>query len=410
MRRFAALSFSILALAFFLYGQKNSCIECHQGLEKELREPVKAVESDVHVQFGLGCQDCHGGNASQADIELAKDKTYKGVPKRDKIPEFCGSCHADSQYIRKYNPRLRVDQLSLYWTSQHGQSLKKGDPKVAVCTDCHSHHGIRPASHPKSMAFPWNIPQTCGRCHADPEYMKPYKVPTNQLAEYKQSVHARALFEKKDLSAPVCNDCHGNHGANPPEVAAVAFVCRQCHPANGELFSKSPHKKAFDAMGFTECEACHGNHKILEPTDVLLGVGKDAICIQCHDAGSKGYQVASQMSRTLSGFLAGFQEAQALLSRAEQQGVEVTDPKFRLQDANTLLIQIRSLSHDLSLGEFEEKISDGEKVVSEVRKAGIAALKEAKFRRTSLVIVTLILFLLAVALFAKIKGMRKRQP
>ncbi len=99
------------------------------------------------------------------------------------------------------------------------------------------------------MVFPWNIPQTCGRCHADPEYMKPYKIPTNQLAEYKQSVHARALFEKKDLSAPVCNDCHGNHGANPPEVAAVAFVCRQCHPANGELFSKSPHKKAFDALG-----------------------------------------------------------------------------------------------------------------------------------------------------------------
>jgi len=411
MKRYLLSCLIILGLFLFphsLFGQKNSCIECHQQLEGELQAPVEAFKLDIHQQFGISCKDCHGGNPAEDDIDLAKDKSFRGVPSRVQIPDFCASCHSNSQYMRAYNPSLRIDQLALYWTSQHGHLLKRGDTKAAICTDCHGVHGIQASKQPKSLTFPWNIPQMCGSCHSNADYMKGYKIPTKQLEEYKQSVHARALFEKKDLSAPTCNDCHGNHGAIPPEVTSIAYVCRQCHLSTAELFSRSPHSQAFDEMGISECEACHSNHKILPPTDNMLGTGEESVCIQCHEADSKPYQIASQMKQALDEFVSKFEDAQSLLERAEGRGVEVSESKFRLQEANTALILIRNLTHSLSMEEIEEKISEGEKIVSEVKTSGEAALSEAIFRRKGLVIATIFLILLAIALFLKIRQMSKK--
>ncbi len=406
-------SLVVLLISFLhlsLDAQEDYCIECHKELEGELLAPVETFEMDIHQQFGLSCADCHGGDPTEEDIDLAKDKTFKGIPQRSRIPEFCASCHSDSSYMRRFNPSIRVDQLNMYWTSEHGQLLKKGDTKVALCTDCHAAHGIQAATYPKSWTFPWNIPQTCGRCHSDKDYMKEYKIPTKQWDDYKESVHAHALFEKKDLSAPVCNDCHGNHGAIPPEVTSIAFVCRQCHPSAGELFSQSPHKKAFDEMELSECEACHGNHKILPPSDEMLGTGENAVCIQCHESDSEPYQIALRIKEKLDAFIKKINIAESLLELADRQGVEVSEPKFMLTEANSTLIFVRNLTHSFSIAEIEEKIVDGEKVVAEVTRAGEAALREAKFRKKGLIIATCFIFLLSIALFLKIKQITKRAP
>jgi len=403
----------ILAALFFplsLTAQQNSCIECHRDLEDKLMAPVEAFKLDVHQKFGLNCSDCHGGNPAKEDIDSAKDKTFKGAPKRNQIPEFCASCHSNSAYMKNFNPGLRVDQLSLYWTSHHGQLLRQGDIKTAVCTDCHEAHGILASNHPKSLTFPWNIPQTCGRCHADKEYMKSYKIPTDQLENYKQSVHAGSLFEKKDLSAPVCNDCHGNHGASPPEVSSIAFVCRQCHSSTAEFFSRSPHKKAFDEMGISECEACHGNHKVLAPSDNMLGTQEGAVCVQCHEAGSEPYQLASRIKARLDEFVSKIGDVDNSLDRADRQGVDVSDPRFKLREARTSLILVRNLTHTLDLFEIEKKIEDGKRVVSEVKAEAEAALKEARFRKRGLIITTLFILLLAIAIFLKIKQIEKKSP
>jgi len=399
----------LLAFPLSVHGQKNSCLECHRELDEEsLRAPVEGFAADIHRQFGLSCQDCHGGNPLQDDVGLAKDKSFKGTPQRAKIPEFCGSCHADSEYMKRFNPNIRVDQLQLYWTSKHGELLRKGDAHVAVCTDCHGFHGIQAANFPKSSTFAWNIPQTCGRCHSNADEMKVYGIPTNQVDDYKQSVHAHALYEQKDLSAPVCNDCHGNHGASPPEVTSIAFVCRKCHPSAGDLFSQSPHKAAFDGLGISECEACHGNHKILPPTDEMLASGRSDVCGQCHDAGTLPYDTGLKMKQQFVGYVASLQSANDLLDRAEKRGVEVSGPKFKLQEASTTLILVRNLTHELSLSEIEEKIDEGKKVIGEVKASGEAALKEAKFRKTGLVVATVFIFLLALALYLKIRELQSK--
>lgn len=398
----------LLLFPLFLMGQTNSCIECHKEMGDELAVPAELFKQDIHQKFGLSCSDCHGGNAAEEDIELAKDKTFKGSPQRNQIPEFCASCHSDSSYMRRINPSLRVDQLDIFWTSEHGQLLKKGDIKAAVCTDCHGTHGILAANHPKSWTFPWNIPETCSRCHSDKNYMKDYKIPINQMGEYKQSVHAHALFEKKDLSAPVCNDCHGNHGAAPPEVTSISFVCRQCHPSTGELFTQSPHKEAFDELEISECEACHGSHRILPPSDEMLGTGEKAVCTQCHELDSKPYQIATRIKEKLDEFKEKIDTAASLLNQADRQGVEVSESQLRLTEANTILIMVRNLTHSFSLERIEEKIEEGEKVISEVSGAGKAALREVKFRKTGLIISTSFLFLFVVALFLKIRQITKK--
>jgi predicted CXXCH cytochrome family protein len=402
-----AVFVGLLCFPLLSYAQKNGCVECHTGLEAKLKAPVESFKQDIHQQFGLSCKDCHGGDPAQDDADKAKDKSFKGAPKRSQIPEFCAKCHSDAAYMRSFNPGLRVDQLNQYWTSKHGQLLKTGDGKAAVCTDCHGVHGIQSAKYPKSLTFPWNIPQTCGRCHADASYMTGYKIPTNQLAEYKESVHARALFEKKDLSAPTCNDCHGNHGAFPPEVKSIASVCRQCHPSTGDLFSRSPHKKAFDEVGVSECEACHGNHKIERPTSDMLGTGEKSVCVQCHEAGSLGYKAADELKNLFDGFQARFQKNADILALAEKKGVEVSEPKFRLQDLNTTLVSAKNLVHGLVLEEIRKKIAEGDQTLIDIDREGIKALGEAKFRRRGLIIATAFLALFGIALFLKIRQMQK---
>ena len=142
--------------------------------------------------------------------------------------------------MKKFNPALRVDQEKEYATSVHGQLLKTGNTKVATCISCHGVHGIRAVNDALSSVYPLNVAETCAKCHGDAAHMAEFKIPTDQYANYKRSVHAKALYERQDLAAPTCNDCHGNHGAAPPGIASVANVCGQCHARQGELFQASP--------------------------------------------------------------------------------------------------------------------------------------------------------------------------
>ncbi len=407
IRAIRFLTVAALFAPLLAFGQKNSCIECHNQLDDELKVPAASFAADVHAEYGLSCKDCHGGNPDKDDVDLAKDKSFKGSPKRSQIPQFCGGCHSDAAAMRAYNPALRTDQLSQYGTSRHGQLLKSGDTKAAVCTDCHGVHGIQSARFPKSPTFPWNIPQTCGRCHADKAFMEGYRIPTDQLDDYKASVHAKALYDKKDLSAPVCNDCHGNHGAYPPSVTSVASVCRQCHPSTGELFTKSPHKKAFDELGASECEACHGNHKILTPSTAMIGTDDRAVCVQCHEKGSRGFEAAAELRRTLDRFESGFQAAEGLLARAKQKGVEVSDAEFKLLDVTTVLVTAKNLTHGLDTAEIAKTVAEGEAALAGVRTAGEKALDEARFRRRGLAVTTVLLAVFAAALALKIRRMAR---
>jgi cytochrome c7-like protein len=331
---------AVLLLAATLNTTPTSCQQCHE-------DKAKVFPADVHSTVGLSCQDCHGGNP---DPKLATDMTaamdpnfkpnpYRGAPKHGAIPEFCGRCHSSADFMKRFNPSIRIDQVTEYWTSKHGQLLKTGDPNVATCIDCHSVHDMKRKSQPDSPVYPTHVAETCSRCHSDAKRMTPYHIPTDQYARWKVSVHANAMFNKGDISAPTCNDCHGNHGATPPGVDRLVFVCGNCHLREAELFRKSAKVQGWEqhntflATGakcgdchddqraklqvpkFNECVTCHENHSIVRPSVAMLGPLPDTPCAFCHEGvGPLASVVAEPRS-----VLAHYQTQRAtLLAQADQ--------------------------------------------------------------------------------------------
>ena len=406
-----SLRLSILALAVFtLVGvaaaqQKNSCVECHSQKDGALGAPVQAVKGDVHGSRGFSCVDCHRGDSTRDDKSAAMDpkKGFVGKPNPREIPALCGRCHSNADQMKTFAPSLRVDQEREYSTSVHGKRLLTGDLKVATCISCHGNHGIRAISDPQSAVYPLNVAETCSKCHSNADYMQGYGIPHDQYEKYKTGVHAKALYEKQDLSAPTCNDCHGNHGAAPPGLASVANVCGQCHVRQSTLFASSPHKATFDAMQVGECIACHSNHAIMPTSDEMLGVGEKSVCVSCHGQGDDGVFVTGRMRDAIDKLAASIGSSGEILGRAERAGMEVSRPKFDLNEAKDDLTHARVLVHAFSKDELDKVIAPGLEIAGKSHSAGEAALAELSFRRKGLAASLFLILFLATLIYLKVR-------
>jgi Cytochrome c3 len=365
---------------------KNTCLDCHAALPDPLHVDPDAFAQGIHAQKGLTCTSCHGGDATSDDPARAMSRAagFRGAPARTRIPELCGSCHSNAAYMRGFNPSLRTDQLSQYRTSIHGKRLAQGDTKVAVCIDCHGLHGIRAVNDPRAPVYPLNVAKTCARCHADAAYMKSYHIPTNQYANYTASVHYHDLTVGGDLSAPTCTTCHGNHGAAPPGVASVAFVCGTCHVFQEQLFDAGPHKEAFASASEPACLVCHSNHRIVHPTDALIGVGKQAVCVRCHFEGDPGYRAADKIHADLAKLSAAIERSDSILAKAQDSGMEVGEAVLEEGQARDALTKARVTLHSVDPAKVGADVQAGLKVARKTYQAGVAALAERDYRRKGL--------------------------
>ena len=408
-RRFS-LALSAVVAAWLIVGpaaaQDDNCVICHREIE-EADGPAHKISRDVHIQKGLGCVGCHGGDASLDDMDKVREvKGYVGAPDHLAVPEFCARCHSDAAYMRNHNPSLPTDQLDKYKTSVHGQRLfGKRDAKVANCISCHGVHEIGTGKLPHSSTHPANLPYTCGKCHASEEYMAEYGIPTDQLADFERSVHGQALLKNNDLGAPSCNDCHSNHGAAPPGLASLDAVCGNCHALEAQLFVKSPHKEAFEENDFPMCETCHSNHLVLKPADYLVGTSDSALCVDCHaaDDGTRGFLVADSTAVVIGQLVAGHDAAQHLLDEAITKGMMTTDEEFLQKEVHQVLIQTRTMVHSFALEELVPKALEGFAKADTVRAKSAGLIDDYFFRRKGLVLATLFITILAVALYLKIR-------
>jgi hypothetical protein len=387
----------------------DNCRTCHAQLDDRLGEPAKQFADDIHGTRGITCASCHGGDPREEDMEksMSRAKGFRGVPKRSEIPQLCAKCHSDGAFMRAYNPSLRTDQLAQYRTSVHGKRLATGDTRVAVCSDCHGIHKIRPASSPISSVYPQQIPNTCGRCHADAGHMKAYKIRTDQLLNYQASVHFEKL-QGGDLSAPTCVTCHGNHGATPPGISSVERVCGTCHVFQEQLFDQSPHKAAWAAAKIPSCLTCHGNHAIKHTSDAMIGTGKDSFCMTCHVAGDPGGKTAGQISAALTGLDTSLAEADAMLDSAEQKGMEVSEARVTLSTAHEKLIKARVDLHTMNSARVEETTKAGEKLAQQVKQDGVQALAEYAFRRKGLALSLVAIAFVVIGLWLLIRNLEGR--
>jgi predicted CXXCH cytochrome family protein len=183
-------------------------------------------------------------------------------------------------------------------------------------------------------------------------------MPVTQYAGWRQSVHAQALLTKGDLSAPTCNDCHGNHGATPPGLESIAAVCGQCHGREAELFRASPkhagfetHKELLAGAGaqgcaachdappgilhagaerLSECVSCHGNHAVMRPTVALLAPLPATPCAFCHEGSEPLAEGVTEPASTRANYE---RTRDGLLEAARRDKVEGDELFDRLVDA-----------------------------------------------------------------------------
>jgi hypothetical protein len=343
------------------------------------------------------------------------------------------------------------------------------------CTACHGGDStaddagaaMDPAKGFRGSPERRSIPRLCGRCHADAAFVKRYapSLPTDQLAQYETSVHAKELARGNqraavctschgahgilsprdprspvyptrvvgtcakchagpgasnpvaayrrsvhaaalaggDLSAPTCPRCHGSHGATPPGVESVANVCGQCHPQNMELYRASPHEPAFAAMDLGACEACHGNHDIARPTDAFVGLGQGAVCAKCHAADDPGGEAAARIHAALAGAARLLEEAQRRTEAARSRGALMVDAQVAIEDGRQQLIHARTLVHAADLQKVEPKTQAAATASRKALDDARRAFAEIRYRRAGLLVALALIVVAIVALVMKVR-------
>jgi hypothetical protein len=384
---------------------KNVCVDCHSKLSGNLRVVVDQSAASVHGHKGMSCTTCHGGNAEDAALAKAPGSGFRGHISRAQVIELCGSCHADGDRMKTFNPSLRTDQLSLYHTSVHGVKRAQGDERVAVCTDCHGVHDILSASDPRSPVHPTNVATTCKRCHSDSDLMKSYRLGAAQFADYSASVHHEAMVVRGDLSAPTCSTCHGSHGAVPPGAGSVANVCSTCHVLQAQFFNESAHKEAFPEG----CATCHGSHKITHPDDNFVGLAKGAACGECHTADDDPGRAAQAIHDHLTRLEAQISDTRALMDRAANAGMDVADAELQLAQAKEALTKARVRVHTASLPRVDAELNMGTTVASKARNTAEEALRERTRRRKELIIPLSAFLAVVISLGAYIRELERKQ-
>lgn len=381
-----------------LPAQGSQCAKCHQA-EAEL------ARDRAHQRAGIGCVACHGGDPDATDKVAAKaEGTGYRLLGRETWTELCGSCHAD---VRRMNPfGIRTDQLARYRTSRHGEAFfENKDEHVATCVDCHGSHGILGSRSSESSVHPTQIPETCGKCHSDPDLVDEYGLDGDEQEAYLESVHAKLLLEDGDLSAPQCATCHGNHGAVPPGFDVVASVCGKCHVRQQELFAASPHARVMEAGEFNACADCHGHHRVLPAGEHIL----ERTCALCHAEGDRGMAVRDAVLAALRSTAAQFEQTQEELGHALSRGFADDEDQVLLEEARTALVEMQAIQHGLDPEAIEGKARDVMVTLDRLRERVVSAEELERLKRFALLPVVAFLALMSFGFFVRFRRIHRPQ-
>lgn len=218
------------------------CASCHIDLWENYRKQdfttelqrmgvviqnIETFKTSYHAKpakVGLkaSCDDCHHSH----DFNVPPVGTLKRTDWHLTIPRACAECHDDS--------------FEEYRNSTHGKEvLQKLNPKAAVCTDCHTSHGItRTSRDPFQLA----VTKKCGSCHQE------------NFKTYRDTYHGQINTLGYSHTAK-CYNCHGSH-----EILGVDNPDSTIHLDNR----------------LETCEECHNGKKITQATEAFLSFGPHA--------------------------------------------------------------------------------------------------------------------------------------
>ena len=170
----------LLLPASLAQAQSSSCAGCHFA-NPTAPEPyhLSAWERSAHGRNNVGCETCHGGDASTYESFLAhRGILHSSNPASpvhaNNLPVTCGRCHA-GPFVRFQN-------------SQHFALLKHGDTRGPTCTTCHDSVGSQVPS-------PRILEANCQRCHG----------PKGVAPRVERAAAARTLLEEVSDSREMLN-------------------------------------------------------------------------------------------------------------------------------------------------------------------------------------------------------------
>ena len=174
----------------------------------------------------------------------------------------------------------------------------------------------------KVRVKPQGVPEYCGKCHSDTNVMSQFNQPNvDQLAQYKTSVHGKALAAGRRRVAE-CVDCHSVHDtravSDPLSTASpqrISQTCAKCHASTGQAFAGSAHGRRFKTASAPGCTVCHSAHAT-EPATVAMLTGQTSVCVRCHKEGSPQLKLAEDMAQVLAKLEAAGPGSKDALDRA----------------------------------------------------------------------------------------------
>jgi hypothetical protein len=258
----------------------DDCLACHSdpSAARATGQPVVVLPETyaASVHAPLACVDCHA--------DLAKITEFPHPEKLARVS--CATCHEDA--VAKYDLGVHA-------------RARRADPTspAATCVDCHTTHGIKPASDPTSTTYKLNLVGTCARCHGDPAIIGRGIEAGNVPAAFHDSIHGRALEKAGLIVAPSCGDCHRTHDILPksdPESPVhrmkVPATCGTCHAGVAQAFAGSIHGAAL-ARGMPSapaCQTCHTAHGVQRTEREGWQLGAVEECGTCHAEALRTYR------------------------------------------------------------------------------------------------------------------------
>lgn len=147
----------------------NACVECHRDLPGRSSEIVeKEWKHSVHYAGKVGCEGCHGGNATCRRDQFATDDEFKRAAHLERSPEFlllfsdkefvgaargrsvsyfCGKCHARTKEQHLGSPHGDFGNPTCLYCHGRGSHLippatvdiidTRGRDQNGRCSPCH---------------------------------------------------------------------------------------------------------------------------------------------------------------------------------------------------------------------------------------------------------------------------------
>jgi hypothetical protein len=160
---------------------RSTCADCHYSRpEAPAQDHLWNWEHSPHRTNNVGCERCHGGNAStfeplQAHASILHASNPKSPVNRRNLPTTCGGCH--------------IGPFVAFQDSRHYQLLEAGNQDGPTCSTCHETVSGR-------LLSPKALESRCASCHGVNEI-----APRAGRAQMARRVYERLAALRLDLKA-----------------------------------------------------------------------------------------------------------------------------------------------------------------------------------------------------------------